>query len=146
MTICAVMLVGFAYSVVASAALAADEFDAEKLVGTWSFVSSERGGEKAEKDRLQAKVVITKDTLTIKGDNGDFVMKYKLDVTKSPVTIDLTMTESPFGAGATAKGIIAVKEDQLRLCYDDQEGEAPKEFASKAGTSHRYLVMARVKE
>ena len=100
----------------------AAEFDAAKMVGTWTLVSSEKGGEKASQDRLQFKVVITKETLAMKGNDAEFVMKYTLDTEKSPVSIALTITESPFGSGASANGIIELAEDQLKICYDDENG------------------------
>src|SRR6516225_9044279 len=79
-----------------------DKFDATKLVGTWTFVSGEKDGQKLDKDHLKnQKLVITKDAFTLKGE-ATFVMKYELDPKKKPIALKLTMTESPFGAGATA--------------------------------------------
>src|SRR5262249_26445816 len=46
-----------------------DKLDPEKLVGTYTYVSGERNGEKVPEDNLKkGTVVITKDTITLKGD------------------------------------------------------------------------------
>ncbi len=116
-------------------------FEAAKLVGTWAYVSAEKGGEKSGPERLKGKVVITEDKLTLKGDDGDFVMKYELDQSKTPVAIKLTIVESPFGEGATANGIIQLKDKQLKLCYGEMGEGAPKEFASPSGSKARLIVL-----
>jgi uncharacterized protein (TIGR03067 family) len=140
------LLLVWTVSGLGTASATAAEFDATKMVGTWTFVSSERGGEKAGQDRLKSKVVLTKDVLTIKGEDGQFVMKYKLDTSQDPVSIEMTISESPFGAGATAKGIVDFKDNLLRICYDDQGGKAPEEFASPAGSVQRLIVLKRASE
>jgi hypothetical protein len=55
------------------------KFDVAKLVGTRTFVSGEKDGQKVDKDHLKdQKLVITKDAFTLKGE-ATFVMKYELD-------------------------------------------------------------------
>jgi uncharacterized protein (TIGR03067 family) len=124
-----------------------DKFDAAKLVGTWTYVSGEKGGEKVDTERFQGQtVVITKDTLSLKGGPaGNFVMKYELDAQKTPAAIKLTMTESPFGAGAAAAGVIELKGDDLKLCYAPMGGAAPTKFETKDG-GHHLFVLKRSKE
>jgi uncharacterized protein (TIGR03067 family) len=122
----------------------ADKFDAAKLVGTWTYVSAVKNGQKADADNIKdAKVTITKDTMTLEGGAGKFVMKYTLDTKKKPVTISMKMTEG--AEGATAEGIIELKGDELKLCYAT-EGAAPKKFESKEGSDHRLVVLKRAKE
>ena len=119
--------------------------DVEKLVGQWTFVSIERDGQKSPDERLKGKVIITKDTLTLKTNEGDFVMKHVVDPAKKPAAIALTITQSPFGgAGYSTKGIIELMGDQLRLCYAEIGEEAPKEFASPAGNTARFIVLKRI--
>jgi putative heme-binding domain-containing protein/uncharacterized protein (TIGR03067 family) len=121
----------------------ADKFDAAKLVGTWTYVSAEKNGEKSDQGNLKdAKVTITKDTMTLEGGAGKFVLKYKLDPKKTPVAISMTMTEGV--EGATAEGIIEVKGDELKLCYA-AAGAAPKQFEAKQGSDHRLVVLKRSK-
>lgn len=123
-----------------------DKFDAAKLVGVWTYVSGEKNGEKIDKSHFNdSKVTVTKDTITLEGPSGKFVIKYTLDTAKSPVTVAMEMTESPFGAGAKAKGIVEVKGDELKLCYAAM-GDAPTKFATKADSHHHLFVLKRSKK
>jgi uncharacterized protein (TIGR03067 family) len=122
-----------------------DKFDAAKLVGTWKYVSGEKDGQKLDKDRLKDQtLVITKEALTLRGE-ATFVMKYELDSKKKPLGIKLTMTESPFGAGAMANGVIELTGDELKICYALMGGEAPKKFEAKEGSRHHLFVLQRSK-
>src|SRR5579884_29831 len=133
------------FLLIGSAIGAADEgnkFNANKLVGTWTYISSEKNGQKSDQDSLkEGKVIIAKDKITLEGSAGTFVLKYKLNTTKKPVTIDLEMTEGA-GQGSTAKGIIDVKGDELKLCYSASD-EAPKKFEAKEGSDHRLVILKR---
>jgi uncharacterized protein (TIGR03067 family) len=120
------------------------KFDATKLVGDWTYVSGTKNGEQANKDNLKNKVVITKETITLTGDQK-FVMEYKLDIAKNPVVIKLKMTESPFGAGPEAIGIISLTGDELKLCYDPEGKKAPEKFEAKAESKLHLFELKRVK-
>jgi uncharacterized protein (TIGR03067 family) len=122
-----------------------DKFDATKLVGAWIYASGEKNGEKLDKDHFKdSKVTITKETITLEGPQGKFVIKYDLDSKKSPVRISMAMTESPFGAGAKAEGIVEVKGDEIKMCYTP-DGEAPKKFEAKEGSNHHLFILKRSK-
>jgi uncharacterized protein (TIGR03067 family) len=121
------------------------KFDAGKLVGKWQYVSGIKNGTKVAEESLKNQVVtITKDKITLKGEDT-FVMKYELDTTKNPLGIKLEMLESPFGAGAKSEGVIEVKDDQIRLCYAPMGEEAPKTFDAKEGTKMHLFVLKRSK-
>jgi len=121
------------------------KFDPPKLVGKWQYVSGIKNGVKVEEDTLKKQaVIITKEKITLKGDET-FVMKYELDAAKKPVTIQLEMLESPFGAGAKAAGVIELKDDQIRLCYAPMGEETPKTFDAKEGTKMHLFVLKRAK-
>ncbi len=120
------------------------KFDGAKLVGDWTYVSGMKNGEKVNGDNLKNKVVITKETITLTGDMK-FVMKYELDASKKPVGIKLKMTESPFGAGAEAVGIIGFDGDELKLCYDPEGKKAPEKFEAKADSKTHLFVLKRAK-
>ncbi len=120
------------------------KFDPAKLVGDWNYVSGVKNGEKVDPDHLKNKVVVTKETFTLTGDMK-FVMKYKLDTKKTPVGIKLEMTESPFGAGAKAVGIISVEGDEMKLCYDPEGKKAPEKFEAKADSKHHLFILKRAK-
>ncbi len=106
---------------------------AEKLVGAWKLVRGIKNGEPLAKDRLSASTLeISPDAFTLSSSDQKFVMSYKLDAKANPTTIDFTMTESPFGPGATAPGIIQKLGDkQFILCYAPTGGDRPTRFASE---------------
>jgi uncharacterized protein (TIGR03067 family) len=134
--------------VLAVSSVAADDkdtIDPAKMVGTWKYVSGEKNGEKVDADRLKDQtVIITKDKITLKGEQT-FVMKYTIDAKKKPAAIKMEMTESPFGAGATAEGIVEVDGDNLKMCYAQQGGAAPTKFATKEGSNQHLFVLKRSK-
>jgi len=122
-----------------------DKFDAGKMVGTWTYVSGEKNGAKVDPETLKGGTVkITKETITLESPQGKFVIKYTLDTKNSPVSLAMEMTESPFGAGAMAKGIIDVKSDELKLCYAT-EGDAPKKFETREGSNSHLFVLKKSK-
>jgi uncharacterized protein (TIGR03067 family) len=122
-----------------------DKLDPEKLVGTYTFVSGERNGDKVPEDNLKkGTVVITKDTITLKVDET-FVIKYKLDAKKTPATVELEITEGPQGVGSKSTGIIAMKGEEVKLCYPAMGGETPKEFAAKKDSGNHYFVLKKKK-
>ena len=119
------------------------QLDPSKLVGEWTYVRGQVNGDDIGEDRLQGLIAFTDKTLTLTGDDAKFVFDYEVDAEKGPASIKLTMTESPFGAGAEANGIIRLAGDQLELCYAMDNGPAPKKFEAPADSNHRYLVMKK---
>jgi uncharacterized protein (TIGR03067 family) len=118
-------------------------FDAAKLLGEWTYVSGVKAGEKVEKDRLEGKVVFTKDRITIPaGGDMKFVMAYKLDTKANPVAIDMEIKEGPVSEGK-AKGIITIEGDQLKLCYHPTGGDRPKKFESTKDNGAFYFVLKK---
>lgn len=99
-------------------------FNPESLVGSWTFVSGTKNGEKASDMGLKGVFKITKDKMTLGDGDQKFEFKYTLDVKATPVAIDLEITASPFGAGMKAKGIISVEGEELKLCYTPEERPA----------------------
>ncbi len=117
-----------------------------KLAGTWTYVSGERSGVKVPAENLkQGTVVITKETITLKSDQGKFVMKYELDPSRTPCRINMEITEGAQGVGAKSEGIIALDGDRLKLCYPPMGGDAPKEFSAKDGSGLHLFVLKRKK-
>jgi uncharacterized protein (TIGR03067 family) len=141
-----VLALGF---VVGSVAVAEekDKLDPAALVGTWTYVSGERDGKKIDADMLKKGTVeITKETITLKGEDAKFVIKYSLDAAKAPAQVKMEITEGPMGVGAKAIGIISLKGDELKLCYPAMGGdEAPKEFNAKADSGLHLFVLKKKK-
>jgi uncharacterized protein (TIGR03067 family) len=123
-----------------------NKLDPAKLNGTWSYVSGEKNGEKVSEANLKnGSVIITKDRITLKGEQGDFIIKYKLNPAKSPCTIAMEIVEGPAGQGSMADGIIDVQGDKMRICYPAMGGPPPTEFAAKKDSGLHYFVLKRKK-
>lgn len=119
------------------------KFEPSKIIGDWTYVSGEANGVDIDAERLRDVITITDKTLTITGDDAKFVFDYEIDTEKTPTPIKMTVTESPFGTGAEANGIIRMSGEQLELCYATEGGDAPQKFAAPENSSHRYLVMKK---
>ncbi len=130
----------FATVVLLSPSPAADDAkkDQEALQGTWKPVSSEQGGKDQGDEAKQHTLTFEKDTFTVK--RGDQVLlkgTFKLDPSKKPKAIDMTVTE---GRGEDAKGkelhgIYELTKDGLKWCTCQPGGtDRPKEFSTKEGT------------
>jgi uncharacterized protein (TIGR03067 family) len=122
------------------------KLDPAKLIGTWTYVSGEKSGDKVTEANLKGgSVIITKDKITLKGEQGDFVLKYKLNTAKSPCTIAMEIVDGPAGQGSMTEGIIAVQGDNLKICYPPMGGTPPTEFAAKKDSGLHYFVLKRKK-
>src|SRR5262245_62568602 len=135
----------------ASGALADDKADLEKEVkkfqGTWTIESSETGGMAIPPGELKEFIVIFEgDKHTVKmGDKVIRVGTQKLDPSKSPKAIDVTMTEGP-NKGAVMLGIYEIDGDTLKVCFDPQGKKRPTEFKSAPGSENFVNVHKRVKK
>jgi uncharacterized protein (TIGR03067 family) len=131
----------------AAPVLAEDEkFDGGKMIGDWSYTSGKRAGETIDKDRLMGTVSITKETITMPaGPDEKFVIAYKLDASKNPVTIDLDIKSGPVGEGK-AVGIIRFDGEKLVLCYDPTGAKRPEKFESTEANGAFMFTLARNKK
>jgi uncharacterized protein (TIGR03067 family) len=145
------MLLFCAVGFSASASRAEDKPDVEKELkkfqGVWTIESSEYGGEKLPADQLKEFVVIYEgDKHTVKaGDKVIQVGTQKIDPSKSPKTIDVTMTEGP-NKGAVMLGIYEFDGDTLKACFDMEGKKRPTEFKSPPGSQTFLNVHKRVKK
>jgi uncharacterized protein (TIGR03067 family) len=135
----------------ASGTLADDKADIEKEVkkfqGAWTIESSETGGQKIPADDLKGFFVTfegAKHTLK-KGDAVIQVGTQTIDPSKSPKTIDVTMTEGP-SKGTVMLGIYEIDGDTLKVCFDPQGKKRPTEFKSPTGSENFINVHKRVKK
>jgi len=121
------------------------KFDPQAVVGKWEYESGMKQGEEVGEDRLKGTITITEETITLEGEGtaGKFVMKYKLDGDKWPAKFEMEMTESPFGAGAKAKGLMEVKDETLSIAYimDEGDGDYPEKVEStKDNKAHLFVL------
>jgi uncharacterized protein (TIGR03067 family) len=123
----------------------ADEKDApkdeEKILGTWTIVSWEEGGEKVAQDVIKGvKVTFAADgKMTVKQGEKEQEFTYQLDPAQKPKAIDGTNAQ-----GQTVLGIYKLDRDSLTICYA-RGGDRPTEFASKKDTSVGLQVLKREK-
>src|SRR5262249_44389337 len=122
-----------------SGTLADDKADLEKEVkkfqGAWTFESSEAGGKELPASELKGFILIFEgDKHTVKkGDEVIQVGTQKLDPSKLPKAIDVTLTEGPM-KGAVMLGIYEINGDTLKVCFDAQGKKRPTEFKSAPGS------------
>jgi uncharacterized protein (TIGR03067 family) len=134
-----------------SGTLADDKADLEKEVrrfqGTRTFESSKTGGKELPASELNGVIVIfVGDKHTVKkGDEVIQIGTQKLDPSKSPKTIDVTMTEGP-NKGMVMLGIYEIDEDTLKVCFDPQGKKRPTEFKSPPGSENFVNVHKRIKK
>src|SRR5262245_43464771 len=112
-------VVGLGLLLAGASSLAQDKkdakFDPAAMVGKWEYVSGVKSGTKVDEAELKkGKIEITKDMIVLGGE-ATFKFKYSLDTKADPVKIDMEMTESPFGAGMKAPGIVKMEKGQLVL-------------------------------
>ena len=134
-----------------SGTLANEQGDLEKEVrkfqGAWTFESSEAGGKALPAGELKGLILTFEgDKHTVKkGDEVIQVGTQKLDSSKSPKTIDVTMTEG-VNKGAVMLGIYEIDGDTLKVCFDPQGKKRSTEFKSTPGSGDFVNVHKRVKK
>ena len=121
-------------------------FDAAKLVGKWKYVSGTRQGNKVAKERLVGTVTISKDTILIPaGPDMQFTMKYTVDASKKPPTIDIEIKDGPVKEGKAA-GIVTIQKGKLKICYAMlPDGKRPKKFKSTKENGAFFFVLEKMK-
>jgi uncharacterized protein (TIGR03067 family) len=118
---------------------------APNFVGDWTIVAGERAGEKEPEERIKGTAVhSTADTITVtdKNDKETYVATYKIDLGKKPHPILMTAKNGP-DKGQTARGIIQLQGDTLKLCYAVPGNPAPADFATKKGENQLLFVMKK---
>jgi uncharacterized protein (TIGR03067 family) len=123
------------------------EKEFKKFHGVWTFESVEAGGKKSPADDLKGlTLTFAGDKYTVKkGDEVIQVGTQKLDPSKSPKTIDVTVTEG-LKKGAVMLGIYEIDGDTLKVCFDEEGKKRPTEFKSPAGSETFVNVHKRAKK
>ena len=123
------------------------EKELKQFQGTWTFESVEAGGKEGPAAEFKGiTVTFGGDKYTVKkGDEVIQVGTQKLDPSKSPKTIDVTMTEGP-SKGMVMLGIYEFDGDTLKVCFDPQGKKRPTEFKSAPGSENFVNVHKRVKK
>jgi uncharacterized protein (TIGR03067 family) len=142
MKLCALATALAAALVVVAAEEKAAEKESKKLQGKWVATSLRHGDTEAPKEDIEKGAI----TLVIKGDKFTFKTPketqegtFKIDPSKSPKTIDLSVTTKG-GKKKTIVGIYEWDGDALRIAGDQEK--RPKDFKSKLGGS----IVVRLKK
>jgi uncharacterized protein (TIGR03067 family) len=124
-----------------------DEKEVRKFQGAWTFESSVAGGKELPADELKGFILTFEGNKhTVKqGDKLIQVGTQKLDASKSPKTIDVTMTEGP-NKGAVMLGIYEIDGNTLKVCFDPQGKKRPTEFKSAPGSANFVNIHKRMKK
>lgn len=124
---------------VASAGDAKDEAiqkDRKQIEGRWRVVTLvANGNEVPEEDRKKVMVVNHLDGRWSVISEGDVISKgtSSIDPTKTPKTIDFTVTEGK-GKGNQHLGIYKLGEKTRKMCFAGPNQERPTEFTSMPGS------------
>lgn len=138
-------IVGFAPSGAMATDRAAVENEMKKFQGAWTIESSVTGGIELPADQLKGFTVVyegEKHTVKI-GDKVFQVGTQKIDPSRSPKTIDVTMIEGP-SKGAVMFGIYEFDGDTMKACFDPTGKNRPTEFKSVAGSPNFVNVHRRI--
>jgi len=122
------------------------EKELKKFQGTWTFKSVEAGGKEAPAAVFEGiTVTFEGNKYTVKkGGEVIQIATQKLDPSKSPKTLDVTVAEGP-NKGSVMLGIYEINGDTLKVCFDPDGKKRPTEFKSTAG-SQTLVVHQRVKK
>ena len=135
----------------ASGGRADDKVDIEKELkkyqGSWNFASVVTGGMEQPIDNYKGMTVTFEgDKFTVKnGDEVVMVGKQRLDPSKSPKAVDVTVLEG-LNKGSVLLGIYEISGDTLKVCFDSEGKKRPTEFKSAPGSATFVNVHKRVKK
>jgi uncharacterized protein (TIGR03067 family) len=120
----------------------------DKLQGSWTATEYEYNGNKGDANFVkQIKLICKDDKYTQK--IGDEVVEegtHKLDPTKKPKTMDITVTAGQ-EKGKTQLAIYELEGDTFKICAAAHGAkERPKEFTAKAGSGQLLIVLKRDKD
>ena len=137
---------GAFFSPLPATAPAPKKTDQENIEGTWVAVSAEANGKALPAREVKGfTVVISSDKVVFNPKEDNRASTYKLDPKKMPKVIELTPLDGP-AKGKPQRAIYELKGDRLKLCVQNGKGDPPTEFATKAGTNLRLLILKRVKK
>lgn len=117
-----------------------------KLQGAWQYESLEEDGEKSATEDLKGRtIVFGADTYFIRANNKILQMgQIKLDPGKAPKTFNAVVKQGQ-NRGEVMLGIYTLEGDTLKLCFDTQGQERPKEFKTKPGLNLVLAVCKRLR-
>jgi uncharacterized protein (TIGR03067 family) len=123
--------------------------DAKDLQGTWQAVDLEANGGKQPDDQIKELQIVFKgdQVFTVKPEGDGRKVKFKLDSSKTPKTIDLIAIDES-DKGKIATGIYSLENGRLRLCvnlFGKDTTKRPAEFKTQAGDGTGFATLERAK-
>jgi uncharacterized protein (TIGR03067 family) len=124
-----------------------DDAKKAKFDGVWKLVKGEQNGEDIPDEALKTgKMEIKGEMFTFKLAEFEGEGKLKIDLSKTPPTVDAEMTGGQ-AAGQTYPGIMeVVDEDSIKQCYADPGQDRPTKFTTKEGSGRFVFVWKREKK
>jgi uncharacterized protein (TIGR03067 family) len=117
-----------------------------RFEGTWKWVVLEAEKTKLSEEELKhPRLKIMGDKFTVTEESGTFSGTFKVDPSKKPKTIDVTVTDGQ-DKGKTYLGIYELEGDTYKVCVDPEGKNRPTEFAIKPGSGHVLEVLKREKK
>jgi uncharacterized protein (TIGR03067 family) len=116
------------------------------LQGSWQIELQEEDGEKVPADQLKGRSVLFGMNAFVELHNGKMIQlgALKLDASKTPKTVNAMVMEGK-QKGDILQGIYALDGDVLKICFDMQGNQRPKEFKTTAGSGFRLMVCKRIR-
>jgi uncharacterized protein (TIGR03067 family) len=116
----------------------------KKFQGTWTFEFVEAGGQQIPATEFKGvTVTFAGNSYTVKkGDDVIQAATLKLDPSRTPKTLDVTVAEGPH-KGVVMLGIYEIRGDTLKVCFDPEGKQRPTQFKGVSG-SQTFVVHQRV--
>jgi uncharacterized protein (TIGR03067 family) len=115
--------------------------DKDKLQGAWKVVSGVKGGKDMPAEMLKSvEMSFVGDKMVVKNNNMQAEFPFKIDATKKPKEMDITLPD-----GKTGTGIYELDGDTLKVAHGEVGDPRPKDFTSKEGSNVTVTVMKREK-
>jgi uncharacterized protein (TIGR03067 family) len=114
--------------------------------GTWVPVDGMSAGKKLPDNFLTSVKLLLRDGkyTTIVGEDKE-EGTYKVDTSKSPHPIDIEASMGP-NKGKKIPAIVEMKGDTMRVCYNPEGTERPKDFVSTADNKFLLISYKRAKD
>jgi RNA polymerase sigma factor (sigma-70 family) len=115
--------------------------DLPKLQGTWQAIALEHNGEKLSADAVKKfRVIIQDNTITFDPDGNKREASFSLGSSGKSKSILLKADPK----AATVRGIYALENDRLKMCFDNDEGKTtPTEFATTPDSGLTLITLER---
>jgi uncharacterized protein (TIGR03067 family) len=118
----------------------------KRLQGSWQVELQEENGEKLSADDLKGRTILFgKNAIVLMRNNQVLqISALKLDPSKSPRTANAMIVQGK-QKGDIMLGIYALDGDVMKICFDPQGQERPKDFKTTAGSGHLLIVCKRIR-